>query len=153
MWDNLPALDAFAKFVRVTNHTGLWDVKLAWYSLNLPLWLWLLSCYQLCLHLLEKLIVTANWLKSQNGTLFSHVWRRGRLALNPLWNKSSFRVLISGITELIYYVRDEFRTRLTAAGKGFQISHYHTPTRPLSSFPKTMEEYGPIGFSRNNIIL
>ena len=25
-----------------------------------------------------------NWLKSQNGTLFSHVWRRGRLALDPL---------------------------------------------------------------------
>ena len=32
--------------------------------------------------------VTANWLKSQNGTLFSHVWRRGRLALDPLQNKS-----------------------------------------------------------------
>ena len=29
-------------------------------------------------------IVTANRLKSQNGTLFSHVWRRGRLALDPL---------------------------------------------------------------------
>ena len=29
-------------------------------------------------------IVTANWLKSQNGTLFLHVWRRGRLALDPL---------------------------------------------------------------------
>ena len=29
-------------------------------------------------------IVTANWLKSQNGTLFSHVWRRGGLALDPL---------------------------------------------------------------------
>ena len=25
-----------------------------------------------------------NWLKSLNGTLFSHVWRRGRLALDPL---------------------------------------------------------------------
>ena len=37
-------------------------------------------------------IVTANSLKSQNGTLFSHVWRRGRLALDPLYNKSSFRV-------------------------------------------------------------
>ena len=41
--------------------------------------------------------VTANWLKSQNGTLFSHVWRRGRLALDPLQNKSSFRVFLSGI--------------------------------------------------------
>ena len=29
-------------------------------------------------------IVTANWLKSQNGTFFSHVWRRVRLALDPL---------------------------------------------------------------------
>ena len=35
--------------------------------------------------------VTANSLKSQNGTLFSHVWRRGRLALDP------FRVFFSGI--------------------------------------------------------
>ena len=42
-------------------------------------------------------VVTANWLKSQNGTLFSHVWRRGRLALDPLQNKSSFRVFLSGI--------------------------------------------------------
>ena len=42
-------------------------------------------------------IVTANWLKSQNRTLFSHVWRQGRLALDPLWNKSSFRVFLSGI--------------------------------------------------------
>ena len=32
--------------------------------------------------------VTANRLISQNGTLFSHVWRRGRLALDPLQNKS-----------------------------------------------------------------
>ena len=35
-------------------------------------------------------LITARWicdgkcLKSQNGTLFSHVWRRGRLALDPL---------------------------------------------------------------------
>ena len=28
--------------------------------------------------------VTANSLKSQNGILFLHVWRRGRLALDPL---------------------------------------------------------------------
>ena len=27
----------------------------------------------------------------------SHVWRRGRLTLDPLWNKSSFRVFLSGI--------------------------------------------------------
>ena len=42
-------------------------------------------------------------------------------------------------------------TRPTAAGKGFQISHYHTPTRQLSSFPEIMEDNEPIGFSRNNI--
>ena len=41
--------------------------------------------------------------------------------------------------------------RLTTAGKGFQISHYHTPTRSLSSFPEIMEDYEPIGFSCNNI--
>ena len=28
--------------------------------------------------------VTGDWLKSLNGTLFSHVWRRGGLALDPL---------------------------------------------------------------------
>ena len=32
----------------------------------------------------DSVPVTANSLKSQNGTLFSHVWRRGRLALDPL---------------------------------------------------------------------
>ena len=36
-----------------------------------------------CVH-----IVTANRLKSQNGTLFLYVSRRGRLALDPLQNKS-----------------------------------------------------------------
>ena len=43
---------------------------------------------------------------------------------------------------------------LTAAGKGFQISHYpRTHQAAFTSSPKIMEEYGPIGFSRNNIIL
>ena len=39
-------------------------------------------------HSRSNIHTTANWLKSQNGTLFSHVWRRGRLALDPLQNKS-----------------------------------------------------------------
>ena len=29
---NSAALDAFAKVVKVTKHTGLWDAKLTWYS-------------------------------------------------------------------------------------------------------------------------
>ena len=36
------ALDAFAWVVKVMNHTGLWDIELAWYSLNatcFPLWI------------------------------------------------------------------------------------------------------------------
>ena len=33
---------------------------------------------------MQQYNVTANWLKSLNGTLFSHVWRRGGLALDPL---------------------------------------------------------------------
>ena len=37
-----------------------------------------------CIYMYVCVCVTANWLKSQNGTLFSHVWRRGRLALDPL---------------------------------------------------------------------
>ena len=32
MKDNSVALDAFAEVVKVTNHTGLWDAQLAWYS-------------------------------------------------------------------------------------------------------------------------
>ena len=48
-------------------------------------------------------------------------------------------------------MREQFKARLTAAGKGFQISHYHTPTRSLSSFPEIMEESEPIGLSCNNI--
>ena len=38
MWgNNLAVLNAFAKGVKVTNHTGLWDGKLAWYSLSATL--------------------------------------------------------------------------------------------------------------------
>ena len=40
------------------------------------------------LFLLLFLYVTANCLKSHYWTLFLHVWRRGRLALDPLQNKS-----------------------------------------------------------------
>ena len=32
VWDNLSAPDVFAEGVKMTNHTGLWDAKLAWYS-------------------------------------------------------------------------------------------------------------------------
>ena len=51
------------------------------------------SCQIKCLHRADECTffigcVTANRLKSQNGTLFSHVWRQGRLALDPLQNKS-----------------------------------------------------------------
>ena len=46
------------------------------------------NCNETVLSTDRKTAVTANWLKSQNGTLFSHVWRRGRLALDPLQNKS-----------------------------------------------------------------
>ena len=35
--------------------------------------------------------------------------------------------------------------------RGSKISHYHTPTRSLSSFPEIMEESEPIGLSCNNI--
>ena len=35
-------LDAFAKTIKGTNHTGLWDVKLSWYSLS--------ATHQICLH-------------------------------------------------------------------------------------------------------
>ena len=73
----------------------------------------------------------------KRGLYFSHVWRRGRLALDPLWNKSLVQSFFSqAYKKLAYYVRDWFRARLTAAGKGVsKISHYHTPTRPLNFFP------------------
>ena len=37
--------------------------------------------------------------------------------------------------------------------RGSKFHTIHTPTRPLNFLPQIMEEYGPIGFSRNNIIL
>ena len=33
-WHNSAALDASVKVVKMTSHTGLWDTKLTWYSLN-----------------------------------------------------------------------------------------------------------------------
>ena len=35
--NNLAALDVFAAVVKVMNHNGLWDAKLAWYSSNATL--------------------------------------------------------------------------------------------------------------------
>ena len=37
--------------------------------------------------------------------------------------------------------------------RGSKFHTIHTPTRPLNFLPQIMEEYGPTGFSRNDIIL
>ena len=47
-----------------------------------------ISCHFSSEEQIQYDIVTRNWLKSQNRTLFLHVWRRGGLALDPLQNKS-----------------------------------------------------------------
>ena len=65
MKHNLAALDAFTEIVKVTNHNGLWDAKLAWYSLlNLPLWPWypVLVLTWLCL-IIEVLTIKAKFLR------------------------------------------------------------------------------------------
>ena len=36
---NLAALDVLAEVMKVMNHTGLWDVKLGWYSSNATHWI------------------------------------------------------------------------------------------------------------------
>ena len=80
-------------------------------------------------------IVTANWLKSQNGTLFSHVWRRGRLALDPLQNKSCSEFFSQAYKNWHITWGNNLGPDWPLLAKGFQISHYHTPTRPLNFFP------------------
>ena len=39
MRHNLVALDVFAKVVKLTNHTRLWDTDVAWYSPNATCWI------------------------------------------------------------------------------------------------------------------
>ena len=79
--------------------------------------------------------VTANRLKSQNGTLFSHVWRRGRLALDPLQNKSCSEFFSQAHKNWHITWGNNLGPDWPPLAKGFQISHYHTPTRPLNFFP------------------
>ena len=82
-----------------------------------------------------KCSVTANWLKSQNGTSFSHVWRRGRLALDPLQNKSCSEFFSQACKNWHITWGNNLGSDWPPLAKGFQISHYHTPTRPLNFFP------------------
>ena len=80
--------------------------------------------------------VTANWLKSQNGTLFSHVWRRGRLALDPLY-------IISPRSEFFSRAYKNWHimwgTNLgpdwPPLARGSKFHTIHTPTRPFSFLP------------------
>ena len=65
-WNYLAVPDFFAKIVKVINHTGLWDAKLAWYSL--------IKCYLLFIKFLQpkwnffKQLFTVLW--STSPSLF-----------------------------------------------------------------------------------
>ena len=83
----------------------------------------------------SQTIVTANRLKSQNGTLFSHVWRRGRLAFDPLQNKSCSEFFSQACKNWHITWGNNLGPDWPPLAKGSQISHYHTPTRPLNFFP------------------
>ena len=37
--NNLTALNGFTKVMKMTNHTTMWDAKLAWYSLSATYWI------------------------------------------------------------------------------------------------------------------
>ena len=99
-------------------------------SLFLSIWF---CIYSVCSF--RYMSVTANRLKSQNGTLFSHVWRRGRLALDPLQNKSCSEFFSQAYKNWHDTWGNNLGPDWPPLAKGFQISHYHTPTRPLNFFP------------------
>ena len=95
--------------------------------------------------------VTANWLKSHNGTLFSHVWRRGRLALDPLQNKSCSEFFSQAYKNWHITWGNNLGPDWPPLAKGSQISHYHTPTRPLNFFPLDNRRIWAYRFNHNNI--
>ena len=107
---------------------GMPDLENHWFAERLAFLGWSLSNDTV-------LSVTANWLKSQNGTLFSHVWRRGRLALDPLQNKSCSEFFSQAYKNWHITWGNNLGPDWPPLAKGFQISHYHTPTRPLNFFP------------------
>ena len=72
----------FEFLVSVINHYDVNGLRLFWASFE---WFCLpISSDEKFFFSLDQGIVTANSLKSLSGTLFSHVWRQGRLALDPL---------------------------------------------------------------------
>ena len=102
-----------------------------------------LSAY---IRICKDLIVTRNCLISHYGTLFSHVWRRGRLALDPLQNKSCSEFFSQADKNWHITWGNNLGPDWPPLARG---SKFHT--RQLSSFPETMEDNEPIGFSCNNI--
>ena len=118
---------AYLKFYQqnvFTNHIYIWYIFVNMdLALNEQEWL-------ICDKKVTKPYVTANRLKSQNGTLFSHVWRRGRLALDPLQNKSCSEFFSQAHKNWHITWGNNLGPDWPPLAKGFQISHYHTPTRP-----------------------
>ena len=70
-------------------------------------------------------------LKSQNGTLFSHVWRRGRLALDPLQNKSCSEFFSQADKNWHITWGDNLGPDWPPLARGSKI---HTITHPPGSF-------------------
>ena len=85
--------------------------------------------------LLQRISVTANWQKSQNGTLFSHVWRRAGWHLIPYRNKSCSEFFSQADKNWHIMWGNNLGPDWPPLAKGSKISHYHTPTRPLNFFP------------------
>ena len=95
--------------------------------------------------------MTANYLKSHNGTLFSHVWRRGRLALDPLYNKSSIRVFPQAYKNWHIMWGINFGLDWPPLARGSKFHTIHTPTKATSLPPLEQWKIWTSRFRRNNI--
>ena len=95
--------------------------------------------------------VTANSLKSQNGTLFSHVWRRGRLALDPSYYKSSFRVFHQAYRNWHIMWGINLWLNWPPLARGSKFHTIHTPTKATSLPPLEQWKIWTSRFRRNNI--
>ena len=74
----------------------------------------------------------------------SHVWRRGRLALDPLYNKSSFRVFSQAYKTWHITWRTNLGPDWPPLARGSKSHTIHTPTKATKLLPLDNRRYGPI---------
>ena len=102
-----------------------------YFSLSLSLYISLYIYIYIYIYILWR----QNCLKSLNGTLFSHVWRRAGWHLIPYRNKSCSEFFSQADKNWHITWGNNLGPDWPPLAKGSKISHYHTPTRPLNFFP------------------